>query len=73
MMWFEHMGANRALTAAYWLGTALVAQSWRSSLTGITATVRRLRSRGASVRVAPASREWLREHEADCAKHDNHR
>jgi len=72
-MWLEHTGANRALAVACWLGTAIIAQSWRLSLTGITTTVRRLRAAGASVRMAPVSQAWLREHDAECVKHDDAR
>lgn len=73
MMWLEHTGANRALAVSCWLGTTIIAQSWRLSLTGITTTLRRLRAAGASVRMAPVSQAWLREYDAECVKHEDAR
>lgn len=72
-MWLEHTGANRALAVACWLGTTIIAQSWRLSLTGITTAVRRLRAAGASVHMAPVSQAWLREYDAECVKHQHAR
>lgn len=69
-MWLEHTGGNRALAAACWVGTAIVAQSWRLSLAAITTTIRRHR---AGVRMAPVSRAWLREYEAESVKHEDGR
>ncbi|MBI4485972.1 MAG: hypothetical protein HY655_08185 [Acidobacteria bacterium] len=71
MMWLEQVSANRALTAAGWLGTALVVQSWRIPFAAIAAAVGKRRA--ARVRMAPVSSAWLREYEADCAKHDDAR
>jgi hypothetical protein len=73
MMWSEHMGATRALGIACWLGTAIVVQSWRLPLAAITMSVRRHRARAAGVRMAPVSRAWLREYEAECVKHEDAR
>jgi hypothetical protein len=73
MMWLEHTGANRALAVAFCLGTAIIAQSWRLSLAGITATVRRLRAAGAGVRMASVSQAWLREYDAESVKHEDAR
>jgi len=73
MMWLEHLGANRALTAACWPGTAVAAQSWRLPFAAITAAVHQRRAGAAGVRMAPVSRAWLREHEADCVKHEDTR
>lgn len=72
-MWLEHTGTNRASAVAFWLGTAIISQSWRLSLTGITTTIRRLCAAGASVRMAPVSPAWLREYDAECVKHEDAR
>lgn len=56
-------GGQSALAVACWLGTTIIAQSWRLSLTASTTAVRRLRAAGASVRMAPVSQAWLREYD----------
>jgi hypothetical protein len=73
MMWLEHTAANRAVAVACWLGTAIIVQSLRLSLAGITTTIRRLRATGARVRMASVSQAWLREYDTECAKHEDAR
>ena len=69
MMWLEYMGANRALAAAGWLGTAIAVGSWRLPFSAI-ATAYRQRRRADALRIPPVSQAWLTEHEAECAKHE---
>ena len=71
MIWLEHLGAHRALTSACWLGIAIVARSWRLPFAAIA--VYRRRPGGGRVRMAPVSRAWLREYEAECVKHEDAR
>lgn len=71
MIWVEHVGASRALTAACWLGTAIVVHSWRLPFAAVAAAIGKRRA--GRVRMAPVSSAWLREYEADCVKHDEAR
>ncbi|HEY7445807.1 MAG TPA: hypothetical protein VH701_25495 [Vicinamibacterales bacterium] len=67
-IWAEQSGAGRALTAGTWLGSAIVALTWRFGATAIT-TARR-HPMVPSLRLGRVSREWLREHAAEFGKHN---
>ena len=60
MMWLGRAGGGRALSIAGWLALAILAQAARGYRAG-----------NAHLRMAHVSRAWLREHEADRAKHED--
>ena len=71
MMWVARSGGGRALSIAGWLGTTILARSWRLRLAAITRAARGYRGGNAHPRMAHVSRAWLREHEADRARHED--
>jgi hypothetical protein len=68
MPWLEHIGTHRTLTHAWWLGLAVIAQSWRFPFAAATTALRR-GGRHHRVRMTAVSRAWLLEHEAESVKH----
>lgn len=66
-MWLQDF-AERHLLGSVWLVEPLRLQAWRTIFEAGLDGVRAQR-RSRPVRVPPMSREWLRQHEVDSAKH----
>jgi hypothetical protein len=67
--WSEHDGAGRPLTAAIWLGSAVMTWTWRFGSKAV-ATMHGRRQRNVQPRLGRVSVIWLNEYDSESAKHE---